>query len=104
MYVMYLSPARGPAAVAVLDQQVGGADLAGGHVDGLGAGKGAGGTVVGGHVVLELLGVGARRGLPARHLVGRVEVVGQVLGVGVAHLPTGGQAGLSLGVFVSFLW
>lgn len=51
-------------------------------------------TVVLGHVDLELLGVGAGGGLPAAVLVGRVEVVGQVLGLRVAHFPVGGEAGL----------
>lgn len=92
----YLFPAAWPAAVAVLDQQVGGADLV---IRDAGNGAGAGaGAVVGGHVVLELLGVRARRRLPSRDFVGGVEVVGEVLGVGVADFPVGGQAGVSLGV------
>lgn len=90
----YLSPAAGASAVAVLDQQVGGANLALRDTrDGAGALAGA---VVVGHVVLQLLAVGAGRGLPSRHLVGGVEVVGQTLGVGVAHFPVGGETGLSL--------
>lgn len=54
---------------------------------------GGGRTVVLGHVDLELLGISASRWLPAAVLVGRVEVVGQVLGLRVAHFPVGGEAG-----------
>lgn len=46
-----------------------------------------------GHVDLELLGVGAGRRLPSAILVGRVEVVGQVLGLRVAHFPICGETG-----------
>lgn len=45
-------------------------------------------AVVLGHVNLELLNIGARRGLPARVLLCRIEVVGQVLAAAVAHLPS----------------
>lgn len=55
---------------------------------------GSSGAVVLGHVDLELLGVGAGGWLPAAVLVGRVEVVGQVLRLRVAHFPVGGEAGL----------
>lgn len=54
-------------------------------------------AVVLGHVDLELLGVGAGGRLPATILVGRVEVVRQVLGLRVAHFPVGGEAGLLYG-------
>ena len=54
--------------------------------------------MVGGHVMLELLGVGSSGGLPSGHLVGRVEVVREVLGVGDSHLPAGGKTGIRLGV------
>lgn len=90
----YLAPARGPPGVAMLDEQVGGANLALGDARG-GAGTGAG-RVVGGHVVLELLGVGAGGGLPAGDLVVGVEVVREVFGVGVADLPPGGETSVSL--------
>ena len=46
--------------------------------------------------MLELLRVGALRGLPSRDLVGRVEVVREVLGVGVADFPIGRETGVSL--------
>ncbi len=52
--------------------------------------------MVDGHVVLELLGVRLRGRLPARHLLGGVEVVGQVLGLAVAHFPVWREAGLGL--------
>lgn len=52
--------------------------------------------MVGGHVVLELFAVGARGGLPSRGSLDRVEVVGQVLGVGVANLPVWRETGVSL--------
>lgn len=51
-----------------------------------------------GHVVLELLGVGARRRLPARDFVDGIEVVGEVLRIGVAHFPVGRKTGVSLRV------
>ena len=96
-----LAPAAGPPAVAVLDQQVRGADLALGLATAAARGGGGGRcggprrvlAVVDGHVGLELVRVGAGGRVPARVLAGRVEVVGQVLGVGVPHLPPVGQAG-----------
>lgn len=91
---IYLSPAARSSAIAVLDQQVGGANLALGDArDGTGSGTG---TVVLGHVVLQLLRVGAGGGLPAGNLVDRVEVVWEVLGVGVTDFPVGRQAGVRL--------
>lgn len=71
-----------------------GSDLS---VGGIGdfAGTGAN-AVVGGHVDLELLRVGARGGLPAGVLLVGVEVVGEVLGVGVSNLPAGGKASVGL--------
>jgi hypothetical protein len=90
----YLSPAAGSSAVAMLDQKMGSADLALGNTrDGARTRTGA---VVGGHVVLELLSVCTGRGLPSRELLGRVEVVGEVLGVGVSDLPTRRKTGVSL--------
>lgn len=78
----------------MLDEQVGGADLALGDArDGAVAGARA---VVGSHVVLELLAVGAGGRLPAGDLVDRVEVVGKVLGVRVANLPVRGKTGIRL--------
>ena len=91
---MYLAPAAGSAAITMLNKKVGCANLVLGDTgDGPGARTSA---VVGGHVVLELLGVGACRGLPSRDLVGRVEVVGEVLGIGVTDFPVGRQPGFSL--------
>jgi hypothetical protein len=88
-----LAPRGGPPAVAVLHQEVGGADLAIGLLDG---GTGVGRRVVCGHELLELLRVGAGRRLPARDFLLAVEVVGQVLGVAVAHFPARGESGLIL--------
>lgn len=90
-----LAPAAGSATLAVLDEEVGGADLALGDA---GGGSRAGtGTVVGGHVVLQFVGVGAGGRFPAGDLFEGVEVVGEVLGVGVADLPVGRQPGVGLG-------
>lgn len=79
-----LSPTRRPPAIGVLNQQVGGTDLpwlAGATLEDAAA-------MVLCHVELELLDVGALGRLPARILLGRVEVVGQVLAIAVAHLPS----------------
>lgn len=90
----YLSPAAGAAAVAVLDEQMRRADLALGDTrDGLVPGAGA---VVSGHVVLELLAVGSCGRLPSRDLLGHVEVVGELLGLGVSNFPVGRESGISL--------
>jgi hypothetical protein len=39
------------------------------------------------HEGLELFGVGSSRGLPSRLLGGWIEVIWQVLGIGVTNLP-----------------
>lgn len=58
-------PARGPAAVLVLDEEVRGAHAVRGRLARAGGAGGDGGlAVVLGHVFLELVGVGALRGLP----------------------------------------
>lgn len=78
----------------MLDEKMGSSDLALGDT-----GNGTGtrtSAVVGGHVVLELFGVGAGGGFPSRQLLGRVEVVGEVLGVGVSDLPARRKTGVSL--------
>lgn len=75
---------------------MGGADLALWDTrDGTMAGASA---VVSSHVVLKLFAVGSGRRLPSGYLVLGVEVVGQVLGVGVANFPVGGETGISLGI------
>lgn len=79
----------------MLDEQVSGADLALRNGNGLRSGADAG-AVVGGHVVLQLLGVGSCGRFPARDLLGGIEVVGEVLGVGVSHFPAGRETGVSL--------
>ena len=52
------------------------------------------GTVVQGHVGLDLVGVGAGGWFPAGFLCGGVEVVREVFGVGVPDLPLGGETGV----------
>lgn len=47
-----------------------------------------------GHVPLQLFGVGPLRGLPSRYSFEGIEVVREIFGVAVAHLPTLGQTGL----------
>lgn len=54
------------------------------------------GSVILAHVVLQRLAVGVLRRLPSRLFAAGVEVVRQVLAVGVANLPARGQSsGLS---------
>ena len=48
--------------------------------------------MVGGHVGFYEIGVGPRRGLPARFLGAGVKVVGEVFGIGVADFPALGEA------------
>ena len=91
---IYLSPAARPPAISVFDKQMGRANLSLGHA-GNSAGAGAG-AMVSGHVVLELLSVGTLWRFPSRDLVGRVEVVGQVLGVGMANFPVRRKTGITL--------
>src|ERR1700744_3990352 len=79
-----LPPAARAAAFAVLDEQVRGVDAAavvagGGSRSRAGGAVDAGGGVEGGHVLLELVNIGALGRLPARLLGLRVEVVGQIL-------------------------
>lgn len=90
----YLSPAARPTALSVLDQQMRSPDLpivASSSTLWLRAS-----AMVDSHVVLELLDIGTGRGLPSRLAVGGVEVVREVLGVGVADFPALGQAGIGL--------
>lgn len=48
------------------------------------------------HVVLELVAVGSGRRLPSGDLLDRVEVIGKVLGIGMANFPVGRETGISL--------
>lgn len=90
-----LLPAARPPAVFVLDEQVGGPDLA---VLGGGAGRRVGGgAVVQGHVGFDLVGVGAGGRFPAGLLGRGVEVVGEVLGVGVPDFPLRWEARVGAG-------
>ena len=90
-----LLPAARPPAIAMLDEQMGGSDLP--ILGGAGGGRVGGGAVVEGHVGLYLVRVGTGRGFPAGFLGGGVEVVGQVLGVGVSDFPLGGEPGIGGG-------
>ena len=90
-----LLPTARPPAIAMLDEQMGRSDLP--ILGGAGGGRVGGGAVVDGHVGLYLFRVGAGRGLPAGFLGGGVEVVGQVLGVGVSDFPLGGETGVGGG-------
>lgn len=78
----------------MLDQKVSGANLALGDGGGR-AGTGAS-TVVSRHIVFELFGIGAGRGFPSRYLLYRIEVVGEIFRVGVAHLPVEGKTRFGL--------
>ena len=49
--------------------------------------------MVGAHIMLQSLAVGAGRRFPSALLGGRVEIVGKVLGVGVSNLPAAGKTG-----------
>lgn len=50
------------------------------------------GAMMSGHIHFQLLGISAGRWLPAGELLARVEVVWEVLGGGVADLPTGWES------------
>lgn len=92
-YDFGLSPATRASAILVLHQQVGGANLALWY-----PGDSAGArtrTMMGTHVGLELLSVGALRGFPAGHLLDRVEVVREVFRVGVADFPVRRKTSIS---------
>ena len=54
------------------------------------------GAVVLCHVCLENLGVCAFWGIPSRLSRLGIEIVWEVLGVGMTHLPIGGEAGFGL--------
>lgn len=86
-----LAPTRGAARVLVLDEQMRGADLA--LLLALAVGSQTSRAVVGAHVMLQSLAVGAGRRLPSALLGRGVEIVGKVLGVGVSNLPAAGKTG-----------
>lgn len=84
----------------MFDQEMGGADLAlscGTRAVDAGSGGGSGGAVVSGHVEFQFVRVGILGRFPARFMRLLVEVVGQVLGVGVPDFPVGREASVSLG-------
>lgn len=88
-------PRRRPSRVSVLDEQMRHPDVLARAVAGARGRVGHGCVllrVVGRHVLLQQVRVGAGRRLPRRVAGGRVEVVGQVTGSRVAHLPAGNEA------------
>jgi len=86
-----LAPTRGTTRVSVLDKQMRCADLA--LLLALAVGSQAGRAVVGAHVMLEGLAIGAGWRLPSALLGRGVEIVGKVLGVGVSNLPAARKTG-----------
>ena len=86
-----LAPTRGTARVSVLDKQMRRADLA--LLLALTVGSQAGRAVVGAHVMLEGLAIGAGWRLPSALLGRGVEIVGKVLGVGVSNFPAARKTG-----------
>ena len=86
-YDTHLFPALRPSAVLVLHQQVGCPNFPLIHTITIRPNRR--GAMVLRHVNLQLFGVRPGRRLPAGFLGRRVEVVGEVLRVGVAHLPVG---------------
>lgn len=77
----------------MFDQQVGASDFAG---DGEIGSRDALGAVMACHELLQLVWVGACRGLPSRVFGLGMEVVREVLRVRAAHLPALGQAGFDM--------
>lgn len=94
----YLAPAARSSTVAVLHKKMRSTDLA--LRDSRDSTRSRPCAMMGGHVMLELLGVGSLWGFPSRDLLGGVEVVGEVLGVGMANFPVGRKTGVSLSVAI----
>jgi hypothetical protein len=86
-----LTPTRGTPRVSVLDKQMRCANLA--LLLALAVGSQASRAVVGAHVMLEGLAIGAGRRLPSALLGRGVEIVRKVLGVGVSNLPAARKTG-----------
>lgn len=55
-----------------------------------------GSRMVSSHVLLQSLGIGSWWWLPARDLFARIEVIWEVFGVAVTHLPVGWQTAVIL--------
>ena len=91
-----LPPAAGPSAILVLDQKVTAPNFSLALVRSVGTACGA--AVVLGHVDLEGLRVGPGRRLPAGLFRRGIEIVREVLGVGVTDLPARWKTGFSLDV------
>jgi hypothetical protein len=86
----------------MLDEQVTAADLALALARGVRASSRG---VVLRHVYFQLIGIGFRRWLPARLFCRRVEIVWEILRVGMANFPTGGKTcvGLESVSYANFL-
>lgn len=83
----------------MLDKQMRRANLALGNTrDSLVSGARA---VMRRHEVLKLVAVGSGGGLPSRNLLGHVEVVGEVLRLGVSNFPVGRETGFRLSLHKS---
>jgi hypothetical protein len=96
-----LAPRRGSPGILVLDEQMGAADFA---LEALLRGGAVGSLVlrvVLAHVVLQGFAVGLGWRLPARFLGAGVEVVGQVLAVGVPDFPAWWEACCLINVLMS---
>lgn len=94
-----LPPAAGTATITMLDEQVAAADLALTLARGV---RSSSRGVVLRHVDFQFIGIGFRRWLPARLFCGRVEIVWEILRVGMANFPTGGKTCVGLGQKVSY--
>jgi hypothetical protein len=88
-----LPPAAGTATIAMLDEQVTAADLALALPGGIRASSRG---VVLRHVYFQLIGISFRRWLPARLFRRRVEIVWEILRVGMANFPAGGKTCVGL--------
>ena len=99
-----LPPAGWSSTISVLHQQVCGSNLAFvGAICTIGGcsvrrRSDAGRTMVLAHVELELFRISTRGRFPSRFLGLRMEIIGEVLGVGVTDLPSRGKACVSLGI------
>lgn len=94
-----LPPATGTATITMLDEQVAATDLSLALTRGVRASSWG---VVLRHVDFQFIGIGFRRWLPTRLFCGRVEIVWEILRVGMANFPTGGKTCVGLGQRVSY--
>lgn len=95
----HLAPTGSSTRIFVLDEQVGSSDLSTisrASIGTAGIGPDLWSRVVLCHVGLELLSVGSRGWFPSRQFLAFVEVVGEVLGVGVSNFPSSGETVICL--------